>query len=39
MTPKMVKKRQFEGIGLPAGANVAQAYGHDAQACAKYQCR
>jgi len=26
-----------QSIRLPAGANVAQAFGHDAQAWAKYQ--
>jgi hypothetical protein len=25
-------------MSFPAGANVAQAFGHDAQAWAKYQC-
>jgi len=27
-----------QSIRFPAGANVAQAFGHDAQAWAKYQC-
>jgi len=27
-----------QNIRFPAGANVAQAFGHDAQAWAKYQC-
>jgi hypothetical protein len=26
-------------VRFPAGANVAQAFGHDAQAWAKYQCQ
>src|SRR5665213_2802542 len=28
-----------QSIRFPAGANVAQAFGHDAQAWEKYQCR
>ena len=28
-----------QSIRIPAGANVAQAFGHDAQAWAKYQCQ
>jgi hypothetical protein len=35
---KMMGVRLFGAVRLPAGANVAQAFGHDAQAWAKYQC-
>jgi hypothetical protein len=31
--------RRARAVRFPAGANVAQAFGHDAQAWAKYQCR
>ena len=30
--------RRARAVRFPAGANVAQAFGHDAQAWAKYQC-
>ena len=31
--------RRARAVRFPAGANVAQAFGHDAQAWAKYQCQ
>jgi len=31
--------RRARAVRFPAGANIAQAFGHDAQAWAKYQCQ
>jgi len=31
--------QRARAVRFPAGANVAQAFGHDAQAWAKYQCQ
>jgi hypothetical protein len=36
---KWMTVRLARAVRFPAGANVAQAFGHDAQAWAKYQCQ
>jgi hypothetical protein len=35
---KLMSVRRARAVRFPAGANIAQAFGHDAQAWAKYQC-
>jgi len=36
---KLMGIRLSGAVRLPAGANVAQAFGHDAPAWVKYQCQ